>query len=113
MPRLLGEQPKDNQAKALAVSVLDRASALKFADPRLWQRVADLYSTLDQPKKAIAIYQKLLTDYPEASLMRDTLHEKLAGMYVADRRQDQRHQTIAGHCARQSDPLSASLVIPG
>jgi tetratricopeptide (TPR) repeat protein len=78
----LSEQPKDNQAKALAVSVLDRASALKFADPRLWQRVADLYSTLDQPKKAIAIYQKLLTDYPEASLMRDTLHEKLAGMYV-------------------------------
>ncbi|MGO8699312.1 MAG: tetratricopeptide repeat protein [Limisphaerales bacterium] len=78
----ISEQPKDTQAKALAVSVLDRAAGLKFADPRLWQRVADLYSSLDQPKKAIAIYQKLLTDYPEASLMRDTLHEKLAGMYV-------------------------------
>jgi tetratricopeptide (TPR) repeat protein len=78
----LSEQPKDAQAKNLAVSVLDRAAGLKFSDPRLWQRLGDLYSSLDQPKKAITIYQRLLTDYPEASLMRDTLHEKLAGVYV-------------------------------
>jgi tetratricopeptide (TPR) repeat protein len=78
----LAEQPKEAQAKNLAVSVLDRAAGLKFTDPRLWQRLGDLYSGLDQPKKAIAIYQRLLKDYPDASLMRDTLHEKLAGMYV-------------------------------
>jgi tetratricopeptide (TPR) repeat protein len=78
----LNEQPKDAAAKALAVAVLDRAASLKFADPRLWQRLADVYSRLDQPKKAIAIYLRLLSDYPEISMMRDAIHEKLAGIYV-------------------------------
>jgi tetratricopeptide (TPR) repeat protein len=78
----LSEQPKDSQAKALAVSILDRAASLKFSEPRLWQRVADLYSTLEQPNKAIVIYQRLLSDYPEMSTMRDAIHEKLAGIYV-------------------------------
>jgi tetratricopeptide (TPR) repeat protein len=78
----LNVQPQDAQAKALGVAVLDRAARLKIADGRLWQQLADFYSRLDQPKKAIPIYLQLLTDYPELSLMRDAIHEKLAGIYI-------------------------------
>ncbi len=77
----LKNQPDDAQAKARAVSVVDRAAQLKFTDARLWQRLADAYSRLDQPRKAADIYVRLLTEYPDASIMRDAIHEKLAGIY--------------------------------
>ncbi|HEX4122691.1 MAG TPA: tetratricopeptide repeat protein [Verrucomicrobiae bacterium] len=74
-------QPKDADAKARAIAVLDRAAAVKFASDDLWQRLADTYSRLDQPKKAAEIYNRILAEYPEGSTMVDSLHEKLAGIY--------------------------------
>jgi tetratricopeptide (TPR) repeat protein len=78
----LKSQPNDAAAKAQAIAVLDRAAQLKFTSTSLWQRVADDYSRLDQPKKAASIYLRLLDQFPEASLMRDTLHEKLYDLYI-------------------------------
>jgi tetratricopeptide (TPR) repeat protein len=78
----LKSQPNDAAAKAQALAVLDRAAQLKFASTSLWQRVADHYARLDQQKKAATIYLRLLDQFPEASLTRDTLHEKLVGLYV-------------------------------
>jgi tetratricopeptide (TPR) repeat protein len=78
----LKSQPNDAGAKAKAIAMLDRAAQLKFTSVSLWQRVADDYARLDQEKKAAAIYLRLLDQFPEASLTRDTLHEKLVGLYV-------------------------------
>ncbi|MGA2176972.1 MAG: tetratricopeptide repeat protein [Verrucomicrobiota bacterium] len=77
----LKDHPNDTQAKSRAVAVVDRAAQIKFTDARLWQRLADAYSRLDQPRKAADIYVRLLSEYPDASMMRDTIHEKLAGIY--------------------------------
>jgi tetratricopeptide (TPR) repeat protein len=73
--------PNDEAARSQAVAVLDRAARLQFSSPALWQRVADLYAGLDQEKKAAAIYLRLLDQFPEASLTRDTLHRKLVDLY--------------------------------
>jgi len=78
----LKNQPNDAVAKAQAVAVLDRAAQLKFTITSLWQKVADDYSLLDQQKKAADIYLRLLAQFPEASLMRDTIHEKLVRVYI-------------------------------
>jgi tetratricopeptide (TPR) repeat protein len=77
----LKSQPKDADAKARAVAVLDRAAAQKFTSDAVWQRLADAYSGLDQPAKAAEIYNRLLSDYPEGSTVLDAIHEKLAGIY--------------------------------
>jgi tetratricopeptide (TPR) repeat protein len=77
----LKSQPKDVDAKARAVAVLDRAAAGTAASDELWQRLAEAYSHLDQPKKAAEIYNRILSQYPDGSTMVDSLHEKLAGIY--------------------------------
>ncbi len=77
----LKAQPKDAGAKTNAVALLDRVAKMQFSAPHLWQGLADSYSKLDQPKKAAAIYLKLLSDTPGPSLMREALHEKLAALY--------------------------------
>jgi tetratricopeptide (TPR) repeat protein len=73
--------PKDAAAKSNTVALLDRVNNMNFSSPRLWQSVADTYGQLDQPQKAAAIYDRLLSEAPEPSLMRETLHEKLAAIY--------------------------------
>jgi len=78
----LKNQPKDAVAKAEAVAVLDRAAQLKFTATGLWQRLADDYARLDQQKKAAGIYVRLLDQFPEASLMREAIHEKLVRLYI-------------------------------
>jgi tetratricopeptide (TPR) repeat protein len=78
----LKNQPKDDQAEAHAVALLDRIAQFRFNSTRLWQRLAEDYARMNQQKKATEIYARLLADFPEPSLMRDSLHEKLAGLYV-------------------------------
>jgi tetratricopeptide (TPR) repeat protein len=78
----LKSQPKDADAKARAVALLDRVAAQKFTSEELWQRLADAYSTMDQFTKAAGIYNRLLSEYPEGSTMLDAIHEKLAGIYI-------------------------------
>jgi tetratricopeptide (TPR) repeat protein len=75
-------QPKDEQAAARAVALLDRIAQIKFNSPPLWQRLAEDYQRLNQRKKAAEIYVRLLADFPEPSLMRESLHGKLAELYV-------------------------------
>ncbi|HZM03056.1 MAG TPA: tetratricopeptide repeat protein [Candidatus Saccharimonadales bacterium] len=77
----LKAQPKDLDAKARAVALLDRVAKMNFAAPQLWQRVADSYSHLDEPKKAADIYLKLLGDSSEPAVLREALHERLADIY--------------------------------
>jgi tetratricopeptide (TPR) repeat protein len=78
----LKNQPKDDQAEARAVALLDRIAQVQFNDTRFWQRLAEDYARMNQQKKAAKIYTRLLADYPEESVMRDSLHEKLAGLYI-------------------------------
>jgi len=74
-------QPKDAATKASAVALLDRVAKMNFSSSHLWQTVADTYTQVNQPKKAAAIYLKLLSEQPEPPVVRDALHEKLAGIY--------------------------------
>jgi tetratricopeptide (TPR) repeat protein len=78
----LKNQPKDDQAEARAVILLDRIAQIQFNSTRFWQRLAEDYAQMNQQKKATKIYTRLLADYPDQSLMRDSLHEKLAGLYI-------------------------------
>lgn len=77
----LKAEPKDAVTKASAIAFLDRVAKMNLPSSRLWQTLAETYSQVDQPKKAAAIYLKLLADTPEPSLARDSLHEKLASLY--------------------------------
>jgi tetratricopeptide (TPR) repeat protein len=77
----LKAQPKDAATKTNAVALLDRVAKMDFSSTRLWQTLADTYNQVDQPKKAAAIYLKLLSEMPEPSVLRESLHEKLAGIY--------------------------------
>jgi tetratricopeptide (TPR) repeat protein len=77
----LKAEPKDAVTRTNAIAILDRAAGLNFSSPRLWQKLADTYTEINQPKKAAAIYDRLLRETPEPSAMRESLHEKLAGIY--------------------------------
>ena len=109
----LKAQPKDAATKTNTIAFLDRVAKMNFSAPRLWQSLADTYGQIDQPKKAAAIYDKLLSETPEPSAMREVLHEKLRLYLFPGGRQNQRHQTARGHRARQSHPLPAGLVLSG
>jgi tetratricopeptide (TPR) repeat protein len=78
----LKEQPKDTETEAQAVALLDRINALKFTSARLWQRLAEDYAQMNKQKKAAEIYTRLLAEFPDPSLTRDNLLEKLAGLYI-------------------------------
>jgi tetratricopeptide (TPR) repeat protein len=77
----LKTQPKDAGVRTNAVALLDRVAQMNFASPRLRQTLADTYTQIDQPKKAAAIYVKLLADTAQSSVVRDAMHEKLASLY--------------------------------
>jgi tetratricopeptide (TPR) repeat protein len=78
----LKNQPKDDEAEEAAVALLDRTARLEFTSPRLWEMLADQYARMNQEKKAADIYTRLLADVPEPSATRDSLHQKLAGLYI-------------------------------
>jgi tetratricopeptide (TPR) repeat protein len=78
----LKEQPKDTETETQAVALLDRVNALKFTSSRLWQRLAEDYAQMNKQKKAAEIYHRLLAEFPDPSLTRDNLLEKLAGLYI-------------------------------
>jgi tetratricopeptide (TPR) repeat protein len=78
----LKDQPKDTEAETQMVALLDRIASLNFTATRLWQRVAEDYALMNKQKKAAEIYTRLLTEFPEPSLSRDGLLEKLAGLYL-------------------------------
>jgi tetratricopeptide (TPR) repeat protein len=78
----LKNQPKDDEAEAGAVAVLDRIAQLKFTSPRLWKLLAEHYARMNQEKKAEDIFVRLLADAPEPSLLRDELRQQLVGLYV-------------------------------
>ena len=75
-------QPKDTVTETRAVALLDRIAPMKSALPRFRQQLADDNARVGRQKQAIDIYSKLLADCPQPSLMRDSLLEKLAGLYV-------------------------------
>jgi tetratricopeptide (TPR) repeat protein len=77
----LKAQPKDAATKTNLLALLDRVAGKQFSSPLLWQSLADTYSRIDQPMKAAAIYERLLSEAPASSLMREALHEKLAALY--------------------------------
>jgi tetratricopeptide (TPR) repeat protein len=78
----LREQPKDTEAETQALALLDRIAGLKFNGDGLWQRLAEDYTRLNHQKQAAEIFTRLLAEYPEPSLTRDSLLGKLAGLYI-------------------------------
>lgn len=74
--------PKDEKARTRALTMLDSVAAMKFSSARLWQRTADLYERLGEPKKAAAIYERLLTDAADASPEKQGFREQLAQIYL-------------------------------
>jgi tetratricopeptide (TPR) repeat protein len=78
----LKTQPKDAATKTNVMALLDRAAQMNFSSPLLWQGLADAYSRIGEPHKAAAIYDRLLSETPDPSLMREALHEKLAFIYI-------------------------------
>jgi len=78
----LKNQPKDTETEARAVELLDGIAQLKFTNTFLCQRLAEDYARLNQEKKAVDIYNRMLAKSPDPSPLRDSLHEKLAGLYV-------------------------------
>jgi tetratricopeptide (TPR) repeat protein len=77
----LKAQPKDAVTRTNVIALLDRVAGMNFASPHLWQGLADTYCQIDQPRKAAAIYDRLLAEAPDSSAMREALHEKLAAIY--------------------------------
>jgi len=78
----LKNQPKDAEAETRAVALLDRIAGLKINSTRLWQVLAEDYARMNRQKKAAEIYTRLLAEFPDPSLTRDSLLEKLAGLYI-------------------------------
>jgi tetratricopeptide (TPR) repeat protein len=78
----LKDQPKDTEAETQAVALLDRIAGLKITTDRLWQLLAEDYARMNRQKKAAEIYTRLLAEYPGPSITRDSLLEKLAGLYI-------------------------------
>jgi len=78
----LRSAPKDNDARERAVSLLDKAAAMQFASPRLWERVATLYARFGETRKAAGIYERLLGESSDSSSEREGLREQLAQIYL-------------------------------
>jgi tetratricopeptide (TPR) repeat protein len=78
----LKDQPKDTEAETSAVALLDRIAGLKITNARYWQVLAEDYARMNRQKKAAEIYTRLLAEHPDPSLTRDSLLEKLAGLYI-------------------------------
>jgi tetratricopeptide (TPR) repeat protein len=77
----LQARPKDAATKTNLMALLERVAGMRFSSTLLWQSLADTYSRIDQPMKAAAIYEKLLSEATDSSLRREVLHEKLALLY--------------------------------
>jgi tetratricopeptide (TPR) repeat protein len=77
------DQPKEADAtKQRGLDVLNRAAALKPANPNVRQKLADSFAQLGDVKTAAEIYLQLLGEFRDAPLMRDALREKLANLYL-------------------------------
>jgi tetratricopeptide (TPR) repeat protein len=61
-----------------AVGLLDQAAGMKFNSPPLWERMADTYARLGEPKKAMDIYTKLLAQPQDDAGDLDVLRYKSA-----------------------------------
>ena len=73
-----GPQDKEKDPVRLrAVTLLDRAAGMKFSAPALWQRMADVYARLGEPKKAADIYRRLVAEAVDSATLRDVLRERL------------------------------------
>jgi tetratricopeptide (TPR) repeat protein len=73
-----GPQEKENDPVALrAAALLERAAAMKFSSPALWQHMADTYARLGELKKATDIYNRLLTEAVDSATLRNLLHQRL------------------------------------
>jgi tetratricopeptide (TPR) repeat protein len=78
-----GPQEKENDPVRLrAVALLDRAAAMKFSSQPLWQRAADAYSRLGEPKKAADIYTRLLAEATDSATLRNLLRQRLGEIYL-------------------------------
>ena len=69
-------------AKQRGLDVLNRAAALKPANPNIRQKLADNFAQLGDIKKAAELYLQMLDEFRDVPLMRDALREKLANLYL-------------------------------
>jgi tetratricopeptide (TPR) repeat protein len=83
----LGRQfpTQEVEAKADALSVLDRVVKLNPTDPDLRLKLADGFNLFGQPDKAAPIYLDLLKTYPESPTVRGAVRAKLIDVYLRGR----------------------------
>jgi len=64
------------------LATLKRAEAADSSTPRVEVKLADTYDNLGDTTNAIRIYEKLLTQYSDLPSLRDSIHGKLAEIYL-------------------------------
>ena len=97
-----GLQRQAPSVKAAAVSnglaVLSKAESKGLTPPRVAVKVADTYEELGEVTNAMRIYQTLLTQFGDLPTLRDSIHGKLAAIYLK-----------TGDAKKASDELQAIL----
>ena len=96
------EKEKD-PVRLRAVALLDRAAAMKFSAPSLWQGMADAYARLGELKKAADIYNRLLAEAVDSATLRNLLRQSL-GEILLDAR-DLTNAAAQFQAVVQEDPI--------
>jgi len=76
------EEKTNDPVRLRAEALLDRAAAMKISGMGLWQRMADAYARLEEPKKAADIYTRLLTDATNSATLRNLLRQRLGEILI-------------------------------
>ena len=76
------EEKTNDPVRLRAEALLDRANAMKISGMTLWQRMADAYARLEEPKKAAEIYSRLLTEATNSATLRDLLRQRLGEILI-------------------------------
>lgn len=74
------EQKEVLQARALAA--FQRANTPAFTPPEILLRLAEGFNSLGRSNETVVVYEKLLADFPDLSVMRDTVRAKLADLLL-------------------------------
>jgi len=71
-----------SNADQRALAALQRAAKLNPSEPRLRMHLADGFNVLGKSAEAASIYEKIIKDLPDNSPQYDTVHAKLADIYL-------------------------------
>jgi tetratricopeptide (TPR) repeat protein len=87
-----------------ALALLNRAAAKPIPTVQSRIRLADGFNVLGQTDQAIAMYQSLLADFPQAPMLQENLRAKLADIYL--RGKDRNHALEQLEMITRNDPMN-------